>query len=222
MKAKGAYDILQWAYKTYGDEIVYSCSFGAEGIVLIDMISRVKKDAKIIFLHTGVHFKETYELIDKVKDKYPDLNIEMKKPKLSLAEQEEKYGAELWNKDPNRCCFIRKVRPLEEVLYGVTAWISGLRREQSPIRAKTNFINKDDRFRSIKVCPLIHWTWDDVWNYIHENELPYNVLHDKGFPSIGCEPCSFPVKEGEDHRSGRWRGADKTECGLHLPVKGIE
>src|SRR5699024_9624740 len=106
-------------------------------------------------------------------------NIVMKKPDLTLDQQAQEYGGNLWRRDPNQCCYIRKVKPLEEVLTGQTAWVSGLRREQSPTRCNTNFVNKDDRFESIKVCPLIHWTWDDVWDYIKSNDLPYNALHDQ-------------------------------------------
>ncbi|UOQ46564.1 phosphoadenylyl-sulfate reductase [Halobacillus salinarum] len=214
-ETKGAAEVLKWAYDSFGDSIVYACSFGAEGIVLVDLISKVKENARVVFLDTGVHFKETYELIDKVKEKYPKLQIEMKKPSLTIDEQSEKYGPALWERNPNQCCYLRKVKPLEEVLTGVPAWISGLRREQSPIRSKTDFINKDDRFKSLKVCPLIHWTWDDVWSYIRLNGLPYNELHDQGYPSIGCQPCTFPTGSLEDSREGRWSGFDKTECGLH-------
>ncbi|MFS0647220.1 phosphoadenylyl-sulfate reductase [Siminovitchia sp. 179-K 8D1 HS] len=221
-ETKGAVKILQWAYDSYKDAIIYACSFGAEGIVLIDLISKIKQDAQIVFLDTGVHFKETYELIDKVKEKYPELNIQLKKPALTLEEQAKQYGSELWKSRPDLCCFIRKVKPLEEVLQGVPAWISGLRREQSSSRKDTNFVNKDERFRSIKVCPLIYWTWEDVWNYIRENNLPYNPLHDKGYHSIGCEPCTSPVTNNEDFRAGRWAGFHKTECGLHTFEKKLK
>lgn len=210
---KGALEVLKWAYQTY-DDIVYACSFGAEGIVLIDLIYQVKKDATIVFLDTGVHFDETYELIEKMKHRFPELNIIMQKPELSLQEQANKYGDKLWNSNPDFCCYIRKVRPLEEALKGKTAWVSGLRREQSVSRSKTNYVNKDDRFHSIKVCPLIHWTWDDVWNHIKSKDLPYNELHDKGYASIGCAPCTVPNSDPND-RSGRWAGFEKTECGLH-------
>ncbi|WP_018661682.1 phosphoadenylyl-sulfate reductase [Heyndrickxia acidiproducens] len=215
-ETKGAAKVLEWAYSTYGDSIIYACSFGAEGIVLVDLISKVKEDASITFLDTGVHFKETYELIDRVKEKYPKLRITLKKPKLTLEEQAQKYDPELWKTQPDLCCFIRKVRPLEEVLYGVPAWISGLRREQSLSRRKTDFVNKDDRFKSIKVCPLIYWTWEDVWRYIRVNSLPYNPLHDNGYPSIGCAPCTSAVSGSGDSREGRWAGLEKTECGLHI------
>lgn len=214
---KGASRIIQWAYDSFGSSVVYACSFGAEGMVLIDLISKVKKDAKIVFLDTEVHFQETYELIDKVKKKYPALDIELKKPKLTLDEQADQYGSALWKRQPDQCCFIRKIKPLEEALSGAPAWISGLRREQSPSRKNTDFINKDERFKSIKVCPLIHWTWDDVWEYIQVNNLPYNELHDQGYPSIGCMPCTFPTNESGDSRAGRWAGFNKTECGLHAP-----
>lgn len=212
---KGALDVLRWAYDQYGDEIVYACSFGIEGIVLIDCISKVKPDAKIVFLDTDVHFKETYETIERVKAKYPDLRIEMKKPALTLEEQEKEYGSALWERNPNQCCNIRKLQPLTETLTGAKAWISGLRREQSPTRAAVEFINLDKRFESIKICPLIHWTWKDVWRYVSKHDLPYNPLHDKGYPSIGCETCTKPAFTMDDLRSGRWSGQGKTECGLH-------
>jgi len=216
-ETKGALSVLNWAYSHYsGDELVYACSFGIEGIVLIDLISKVKKNAKLVFLDTGLHFPETYQLIEEIKQKYPQLQIEMKQPALTLQEQTEKYGDELWKSSPNKCCEIRKVLPLNEVLSAATAWLSGLRREQGPTRANTEFLNKDRKFKSIKICPLIHWTWKDVWRYVHKHQLPYNILHDKGYPSIGCAPCTSPAWNEEDLRSGRWAGTGKTECGLHL------
>jgi phosphoadenosine phosphosulfate reductase len=214
-ETKGALSVLQWAYRHYKDDIVYACSFGIEGMVLIDLISKVKPDAEIVFLDTHLHFRETYETIEKVKAKYPSLRIVMKQPSLSLQQQAEQWGDELWKRNPNLCCQIRKVAPLHEVLTGVAAWISGLRREQSPTRRHVDYINKDEKFRSIKICPLIHWTWKDVWNYVYAHQLPYNVLHDKGYPSIGCEPCTSPASDARDLRSGRWAGREKTECGLH-------
>nr|WP_202406463.1 phosphoadenylyl-sulfate reductase [Virgibacillus massiliensis] len=214
-EAKGASTILKWAYETYGDSIVYACSFGAEGMVLIDLISKVKQDAEIVFLDTGLHFQETYDLIDEVKATYPQLRIRLKKPDLTVEEQAAKYGSALWKREPDQCCFIRKIKPLEEALSNVPAWISGLRRDQSPSRSNTDFVNKDERFQSIKVCPLIHWSWDDVWNYIREYKLPYNELHDQNYPSIGCIPCTNQVTDSDDLRAGRWTGLKKTECGLH-------
>lgn len=212
---KGALNILNWAYNHYEDEIVYACSFGIEGIVLIDLIAKVKPDAKIVFLDTNVHFKETYETIEKVKDRYPQLQIEMKQPAITLEEQEKQIGAQLWKTNPNKCCEIRKLVPLQETLAGAKAWISGLRRDQSETRKNTEFINLDKKFKSIKVCPLIHWTWKDVWRYVSKHNLTYNPLHDTGYPSIGCEHCTKPAFTLEDLRSGRWQGSNKTECGLH-------
>ncbi|WP_163538491.1 phosphoadenylyl-sulfate reductase [Gracilibacillus sp. YIM 98692] len=213
---KGAHTILKWAYEMYQDSLVYACSFGAESMVLIDLIADIKPDAKLAFLDTGLHFQETYDLIDEVKNRYPSLQITMKKPSLTVDEQAKKHGSALWSRDPDKCCYLRKIKPLEEVLSGATAWISGLRREQSPSRANTNFINKDERFKSVKVCPLIYWSWDDVWDYIEEKQLPYNELHDQGFPSIGCIPCTSPVSDSDDERAGRWASFNKTECGLHV------
>jgi phosphoadenosine phosphosulfate reductase len=215
-ETKGAINVLEWAYAHYGDKLVYACSFGIEGIVLIDLISRVNEKAKIVFLDTDLHFNETYELIEKVKSRYPHLQIELKKPSLTLQEQAQQFGEELWKTNPNKCCEIRKVLPLNDALSGAIAWLSGLRREQSETRKNTQFFNKDNKFKSIKICPLIHWTWKDIWRYQNKNGLDYNILHDKGYPSIGCQPCTAPAISSDDLRSGRWNGSAKTECGLHL------
>ncbi|MDT2045081.1 phosphoadenosine phosphosulfate reductase [Priestia aryabhattai] len=214
-ETKGALKALEWAYNHYGDSLIYASSFGIEGIVLIDLISKVKKDAHIVFLDTGVHFKETYEVIEAIKAKFPDLRIQMKKPNLSLQEQAEKHGDELWKTEPNLCCQIRKIIPLKESLAPYDAWISGLRREQSESRSKTEFFNKDEKFKKVKVCPLIHWSWKEIWRYVYKHNLPYNKLHDQGYPSIGCEPCTLPAYNMDDLRSGRWAGTKKVECGLH-------
>ncbi|MBE1553949.1 phosphoadenylyl-sulfate reductase [Sporosarcina limicola] len=214
-QSKGALNVLRWAYDEYNDELVYACSFGVEGIVMLDLISQMKPTAKVVFLDTELHFQETYALIDEVKQRYPQLVIEMKKPALTVEEQAEKYGDKLWERQPNRCCYMRKVVPLREALGDATAWLSGLRREQSPSRSQTNFINKDETFESIKICPLIHWTWTDIWNYVEKYQLPYNPLHDQGFPSIGCVPCTFPGDTATGSREGRWANQTKTECGLH-------
>ncbi|WEG12989.1 phosphoadenylyl-sulfate reductase [Pullulanibacillus sp. KACC 23026] len=212
---KGSKKVLEWAYEEYGEEIVYACSFGIEGIVLIDLISKVNPTAKVVFLDTDFHFKETYELIDKVKAIYPALNIVMQKPELTPGEQAVQYGEALWKSQPDLCCSIRKVEPLKKVLTGPKAWLSGLRREQSVTRANVEFLNLDHKFKMIKVCPLIHWTEDEIWAYVKAFGLPYNPLHDQGYPSIGCEYCTLPVAAGGDSRSGRWSSFNKTECGLH-------
>jgi len=214
-ESKGAVNALEWAYSHYGDELVYACSFGAESMVLIDLIALIRSDARLIFLDTGLHFRETDQVIAAVQQRYPNMNIDRLRPDLALEEQAEAFGDKLWERDPDRCCHLRKIVPLERALTGRSAWISGLRRAQSPTRQNMQFINRDERFRSIKICPLIHWSWKDVWDYIHKHDLPYNSLHDQGYPSIGCVPCTRPVAEGEDLRAGRWSGRSKTECGLH-------
>jgi phosphoadenosine phosphosulfate reductase len=215
-ETKGARSVLEWAYSNYPEgKIIYASSFGAEAIVLIDLIYQVKKDAQIVFLDTGLHFPETYDVIDRIEARFPELQIERKTPDLSLDQQAAEFGSALWKRDPNQCCQIRKVIPLREALTPRDAWISGLRREQSPTRKDTQFINKDDKFQNIKICPLIHWTWDEVWSYIRERDLPYNELHDHNYPSIGCFPCTQAVGTNGDSRDGRWSGSGKTECGLH-------
>ena len=216
-ETRGARPLLEWAYGNYAaDELVYASSFGAEAIVLIDLIQQIRSDAHLIFLDTGLHFPETYEVIDQIKSRFSRLRIECKSPSLNLDEQAAQYGADLWTRDADLCCHIRKIKPLTEVLSNKKAWISGLRREQSPTRANTNFLNQDDKFRMIKICPLIHWTWEDVWDYIRRYELPYNRLHDHHYPSIGCFPCTRAVDADGDSRAGRWAGSEKTECGLHI------
>ncbi|PLR82411.1 phosphoadenylyl-sulfate reductase [Bacillus canaveralius] len=208
-------DVLKWATRQYGSSIVYACSFGAEGMVLLDLLSKVNKEAKVIFLDTDLHFKETYELADKIRNRYKDFSIEFVKPSLTIQEQADQYGDELWKRNPNLCCQLRKIEPLASELSKVDAWISGLRREQSLTRRNIQFINKDDKFKSIKICPLIHWTWNDIWEYIQLNQLPYNPLHDQHYPSIGCAPCTVSVEGPADSRAGRWATSEKTECGLH-------
>lgn len=179
------------------------------------LIYRIEPEAKLIFLDTDLHFQETYDVIERVESRYPKLNIQRQKPKLTLEEQADRYQLALWKKDPNQCCYIRKIKPLEEALAHQVAWISGLRRAQSISRQHTQFINRDERFQSIKVCPLIHWTEEEIWHYIKKYDLPYNTLHDEHYPSIGCIPCTSPVFDSEDSRAGRWQGSSKTECGLH-------
>lgn len=211
---KGAISLLQLAYDMYEDELIYACSFGVEGMVLIDLISKIKKDARIVFLDTNVHFSQTYELIEKIQKRYPEIQLTLKQPSLTLEEQAKLYGDELWKSNPNLCCQIRKVEPLKEVLTDIPAWITGLRREQSETRKNADFISVDNKFKNIKICPLIHWTWKDVWKYVFDHSLDYNPLHDQGYPSIGCLHCTSP-STGTDLRSGRWGNSKKTECGLH-------
>jgi len=206
-------ELLKFAVDTFPN-IVLACSFGAEDVALVHMLQKVRPGTDIFYLDTDFHFKETYETRDKLAEKY-GINFVQVKPKLTPEEQAAQHGEELWKKDPNLCCNIRKVDPLTDVLGRYDAWITGIRRDQAPTRANAKKVEYDVKFGLVKFNPIANWTWDDVWNYIRENDVPYNPLHDQNYPSIGCEHCTRKVMPGEDPRAGRWAGTEKTECGLH-------
>ncbi|CAM4475672.1 phosphoadenylyl-sulfate reductase [Paenibacillus phoenicis] len=206
-------EILAWAVETFPN-IAFACSFGAEDVVLVDMLQQISPSTDIFYLDTDFHFKETYETRDAIAAKY-GLEFVRVSPTLTPEEQAQKYGEELWKSDPNACCNLRKVEPLTRVLGRYEAWITGIRRDQAPTRANAKKIEYDTKFGLVKFNPIANWTSDDVWNYIREHQLIYNPLHDRNYPSIGCEHCTRPVMPGEDPRAGRWSGTEKTECGLH-------
>lgn len=206
--------LLEYAVAEYRDRITFASSFGAEDVVLIDMLAQMKPDIDIFFLDTDLHFPETYATIRRLEERY-NRTFTSVKSRLSLAEQSEQYGEQLWRTDPDLCCHIRKVEPLQHYLQQFDAWITGIRREQSPTRAHAQKIETDARFGLIKFNPLADWTHADVWAYIMEHRVPYNPLHDRNYPSIGCSVCTKPVASGAVARSGRWGGFEKTECGLH-------
>ena len=206
-------EILAWAVETFPN-ITFACSFGAEDVVLVDMLQQISPSTDIFYLDTDFHFKETYETRDAIAAKY-GLEFVRISPLLTPEEQTQKYGEELWKADPNACCNLRKVEPLTRVLGRYEAWITGIRRDQAPTRANAKKIEYDTKFGLVKFNPIANWTSDDVWNYIREHQLIYNPLHDRNYPSIGCEHCTRPVMPGEDPRAGRWSGTEKTECGLH-------
>jgi len=205
--------LLEWAVKTFPN-LTLACSFGAEDVVLVDMLHKISPETDVFYLDTDLHFRETYETRDRLEARYGKTFIQIK-PKLTLEEQAQQHGEELWKRDPNACCNIRKVQPLTEVLGRYDAWITGIRRDQAPTRANAKKVEYDVKFGLVKFNPLANWTSDDVWAYIRRENLDYNPLHDQSYPSIGCEPCTRPVAPGEDPRAGRWSGFDKTECGLH-------
>ncbi|MNN31821.1 Phosphoadenosine phosphosulfate reductase [compost metagenome] len=178
------------------------------------MIQKISPSTDIFYLDTDFHFKETYETRDVIADKY-SLEFVRVAPLITPEEQAAQHGEELWKADPNACCNIRKVEPLTRILSQYEAWITGIRRDQAPTRANAKKIEYDNKFGLVKFNPIAGWTSDDVWNYIRENNVFYNPLHDQHYPSIGCEYCTRPVMPGEDPRAGRWSGNDKTECGLH-------
>lgn len=211
--------ILAQALDRYFPGIVLACSFGAEDVVLLDMLHRIQPETPLFYLDTDFLFPETYDLRDRIIETYrlkPEQVIQVKS-RLTPDGQADQYGPALWLRDPDRCCFLRKVEPLTRVLQGYHAWITGIRRDQAPTRAQTRIVEWDDKFQLMKFNPLAAWTQSEVWSYIHTHNVPYNTLHDHGYPSIGCTHCTAPVMPGEDPRAGRWRHAQKTECGLHKP-----
>lgn len=211
--------ILTQALARYFPRIVLACSFGAEDVVLLDMLHRIEPDTPLFYLDTDFLFPETYDVRDRIIETYrlkPEQVIQVKS-RLTPEDQAEQYGPSLWLRDPDQCCFLRKVEPLTRVLEGYHAWITGIRRDQAPSRAHARIVEWDDKFQLVKFNPLAAWTQGEVWTYIRTHKVPYNTLHDHGYPSIGCMHCTAPVRPGEDPRAGRWRHAQKTECGLHKP-----
>ncbi len=207
-------EILQWAVNRFAPRFTMATAFGPEGMCIIHMLAEIAPDTPIFNLDTGYQFKETLELRERVRERY-GIVVELKQPALSVAEYERINGGPVYKTDPNRCCYDRKVRVLHESVRGMHAWASAIRRDQSPDRAKAPIVGWDKKFQLVKVSPLANWTKKEVWKLIVEHDIPYNPLHDQGYPSIGCWPCTRPVLFGEDERAGRWSGTAKTECGLH-------
>lgn len=207
-------DIISWAAGTFGQGISFACSFGLEDVCIIDMIARTAPDTPVFYLDTSLFFRETYELIKKLEDRYGK-RFERVTAEYTLEQQASRHGDSLWTENPDLCCTIRKVAPLKKKLSTLNAWMTGIRRDQTPVRANAKTVERDEKFNLVKINPLVTWTSGDVRDYVTKHGVPYNPLHDQGYPSIGCLPCTFAVKPGEDPRSGRWKGFAKTECGLH-------
>jgi phosphoadenosine phosphosulfate reductase len=207
--------VLAWAFETFGNEVAISSAFGAEGMVLIDMASRVRKDFRVFTIDTEFLFPETYSLIDRIQERY-EIKIERVFSLLSPEEQERVHGAALWARDPDQCCNLRKVEPLRRKLSELGAWITSIRRAQTSFRQGARKVDWDLKFGLVKVNPIADWTSKQVWRYLREHGVPYNSLHDRNYPSIGCTHCTRAVRPGEDPRAGRWPGTSKTECGLHI------
>jgi phosphoadenosine phosphosulfate reductase len=168
----------------------------------------------VFTLDTGLLFPETYALWRRLEERYA-MRIRAVRPALDLGAQAARHGEALWERQPGRCCHIRKVLPLAAALRGHEAWISAIRADQTPDRASARVVESDPRFGLVKVNPLLAWSSEDVWGYLRGHDVPTNPLHERGYPSIGCGPCTSPVRAGEDPRAGRWRGRSQTECGLH-------
>jgi phosphoadenosine phosphosulfate reductase len=207
-----AIDLLRWTDEHFGGEYVVASNM--QDAVLIDMASKVRPGVDVLFLDTGYHFAETIGTRDAVSEVY-DVNVVNVTPEHSVAEQDALLGKNLFARDPNECCRLRKVAPLGKALRGYSAWVTGLRRVEAPTRANAPLISFDTSFGLVKINPLAAWTDQDVADYIEANNVLVNPLVFDGYPSIGCAPCTARPTEGADPRSGRWQGIGKIECGLH-------
>jgi len=207
-------EIIGWASATFGDKLTMGTAFGPEGMTIIYMLSKIAPQTHIFNLETGYQFKETLELREQVLDRF-GIAVELKQPELTVEQYEAKHGGPLYKTNPDQCCMDRKIAVLKKGIEGKRAWISAIRRDQSPDRAAAPIVGWDNKFQLVKVNPLAKVTKQDVWKMISEHDIPYNPLHDQGYTSIGCWPCTRAVLMDEDERAGRWSGTQKTECGLH-------
>lgn len=212
-------EVLRWGVGQFGKSLTLACSFGLEDVALVDMLFQLDSKVDIFYLDTGLLFPETHRTRERLTERYGKHFIRVL-PELSLDEQEEAYGEALWERDAHTCCTLRKVKPLRRFLGRYRSWCTGIRREQSLTRSRVETVEWDGIFHMAKLNPLAHWTTGDVWDYIRKNDIPHNPMHERMYPSIGCIPCTHPVRSGEDSRAGRWRGNSKTECGLHQSQVG--
>ncbi len=208
-------EIIAWAADRYGHDLTMATAFGPEGCVILSMLASVAPETYVFNLDTGYQFQQTLDLRDRIAEQY-GIQVDMLQPELSVPEYEALHGGPLYKTNPTQCCFDRKIKVLRLGVQGKRAWMSGIRRDQSADRAQAAIVGWDKKFSMVKISPLANWTKGDVWNRILEAKVPYNPLHDQGYPSVGCWPCTRALIEGEtDDRAGRWSGTDKTECGLH-------
>lgn len=207
--------VLKWAWESFDEKAVLGTGFGPSGLFLIHRITTLGLGLPVFYLDTRLLFDQTYELADQL-EQLLGISIIQITPDLSLKEQAQKHGDELWKRQPDKCCHLRKVLPLQDYLSDKSAWITGIRRHQSDTRRTTSVVEWEATHNVVKLNPMAAYDPDWIWDYIHEHNLPYNPLHDEGYPSIGCIPCTSPVTDGEDERSGRWRGEQKVECGIHI------
>jgi len=212
-----AEELILACHEQFGDKLCLTCSWQKQSSVLVHMVSELGLDIDVVELDTHLFFRETYETRDRLIERY---GLNLLRPEIpTVAEQHRREGPNLWERDPDRCCQIRKVEPLLRALEPYDAWISGIRRDQSPSRAGTPKLDWSDRYAVWKVHPLADWDEKRVWAYINVNEIPYNPLHEAGYRSIGCIPCTRPIEPGDEERAGRWAGSDKLECGIHLDTR---
>jgi phosphoadenosine phosphosulfate reductase len=218
---RSAEEIVRWAAETFGSDIKFANSFGAEDVALMDIIAKSGPSISVFTLDTGRLNDETYQVMDAIRFRYEDVPIQVMFPDReaveTLTREKGFYSFRESVELRKECCAIRKVQPLKRALSGAAAWMTGLRRDQSVTRTDTPAIEWDEGNGLLKVNPLIEWTNDQVWDYIRANKVPYNKLHDQNYPSIGCAPCTRAIKDGEDIRAGRWwwENPEFKECGLH-------
>ncbi|GAA4891431.1 phosphoadenylyl-sulfate reductase [Tessaracoccus lubricantis] len=203
-------EVLIWASETFGDDVTAASSMGDE--VLVELIAQSAPQLDVFFLDTGFHFRETLETRDHYAGR---VRLRTVLPLLSVSEQAAQHGPALYATNPDQCCAIRKVEPLERAISGRSAWVTGMRRVDAPTRTDITLVGWDAKRQMVKINPIAAWTDEDVERFAFEEEVHLNPLRQKGYPSIGCEPCTRPVAAGEDPRAGRWSGKNKTECGLH-------
>lgn len=208
-------EALRWAVARFFPRLTMATAFGPEGCCILHMLAEIEPRVRVFNLDTGYQFAETYELRERLKARY-GLEVEYVRPETTIEEYEREHGGPLYGLRPDQCCHDRKVLPLRRAVVGYDAWISAIRRDQTAHRAAAAVVQWDAKFNLVKVNPLLAWTKSDVWRFILEHDIPYNPLHDHGYPSIGCWPCTAPVAAGGDERDGRWAGSAKKECGLHV------
>ena len=208
-------EVLRWAAQTFGERLTMATAFGAEGCCLIHMLAQIEPAVRIFNLDTGYQFPETLAMRDRIKERY-GIDVELIRPELTTAEYEAEHGGPLYVHRPDQCCHDRKILPLRRAVAGYDAWVSAIRRDQTEHRGAASVVQWDAKFSLVKVNPLLTWTRHDVWAFITAHDVPYNPLHDRHYPSIGCWPCTQPVRDGDDERAGRWAGTRKKECGLHV------
>ncbi len=209
-----AEDIVRWAVSHFYPKLTMATAFGPEGCYILYLVGKVEPRVHVFNLETGYQFKETLELRDRITQKC-GIEVKFELPDTTVEEYEAQHGGPLYKTQPDQCCFDRKVKVLRRSVVGFNAWMSGIRRDQSPDRANVPIVTWDKKFKLVKISPLANATKNEVWKMITEHEIPYNPLHDQGYTSIGCQPCTRAVLFGEDERAGRWSGSQKTECGLH-------
>jgi phosphoadenosine phosphosulfate reductase len=207
-------EVIAWAVRRYFPKLTMATAFGPEGCLILSILAKVEPRVHVFNLDTGYQFKETLELRDRIARRY-GITVDFERPDVSVDQYERQNGGPVYLREPDRCCFERKITVLRRAVKGYRAWISGIRRDQGAHRAKAPIVGWDKKFGLVKVNPLATWTNKDVWKRISDENIPYNPLHDEGYVSIGCWPCTRAVLFGEDERAGRWSGTAKTECGLH-------